>query len=90
MNPPERVLLSPNMIHGPAPLQPRFRLDEPMMPQQIEGYKRMSFAQKFQMLEDMHRCGVAMKMTQLRQRHPEWSGEELERAARRALMYAGD
>lgn len=90
MSPPERALLSPSMIHGPAPLQPRFKLEEPMMPQQIEGYKRMSIAQKFQMLEDLHRSGVAMKVAQLRRRHPGWSGEELEREARRALMYAGD
>jgi hypothetical protein len=90
MKTPERALLSPNMILGPAPLQPRFKLDEPIMPQQIAACKRMSFAQKFQQLENMHSCGVAMKVTQLRRRYPHWSDEELEREARRALMYAGD
>lgn len=78
-----------NPAFGPAPLHPTFKL-EPMLPEQIEGYKRMTVAEKFRQLQAMYRMGVAMKKAQLRREHPDWSDEELERAARWAVIHAPD
>lgn len=61
-----------------------------MHPVQIAGYKRMSAADKFRQMQAMYRAAVAMKVVQFRSKHPDWTEDELERAARQAVMYAPD
>ena len=46
---------------GPAPTHPKFRLDEPLHPFQIAGFRKMTAAQKFRQLEEMYRWGVEVK-----------------------------
>ncbi len=79
-----------NPAFAPAPWHPKFKFREPLHPVQIAAYRRMSAAEKFRQLEGMYRCGVALKITQLRRKHPDWNPEKLEWEARRSLMYAPD
>ena len=79
-----------NPAFAPAPWHPAFRLEEPPHPAQIAGFQKASAAEKFRMLEGMHRMGIALKRTQLRQKHPDWNDEKLEREARHAVMHAPD
>ena len=86
--PPFRLL--ENALTYPAPARPAFRLEEPLHPQQIAGFRKMTAAQKFRQLEAMYRWGVDLKKRQLTREFPSWSSEKLEREARRAFMYAPD
>ena len=79
-----------NPALAPAPLHPKFKLEEPLHPVQIAAYRRMSAAEKFRILEGMYCFGVELKKVQLRKKHPEWDSERLEREARTAMMYAAD
>ena len=49
----------------------------------------MSAARKWELMSRMYHAAIAMKAAQLRERHPDWSAAELDRAARRALLHAG-
>jgi hypothetical protein len=62
---------------------------EPIHPLQIEGFRRMTPAQKLRMLADLYDAGIRLRMEGLRMVHPEWPAERLEREARRSLLYAG-
>lgn len=64
-------------------------MPEPIHPVQIEGFRRMTPAQKLQMVADLYAAGIQLKMAGLRMAHPDWSDEQLEREARRSLLYAG-
>ena len=86
--PPFRLL--ENAFFGLAPSHPKFRLDEPLHPVQIAGFRRMTAAQKFRAMEEMYRWCVGVKKSQLAKEFPSWNEETLEREARRAVMYAPD
>jgi hypothetical protein len=90
MNEMPRFRLLENAPLGPAPMRPQFRLGEPLHPLQIEGFRKMTAAQKFRQLEEMYQWGVGVKKSQLAKEFPSWSEETLEREARRAYMYAPD
>jgi hypothetical protein len=62
---------------------------EPIHPLQIEGFKRMTPAEKLQMVADLYHAGIRLRMEGLRLAHPDWTDERLEREARRSLLYAG-
>ena len=62
---------------------------EPLHPLQIEGFRRMTPAQKLQMVADLHATGIQLRIAGLRMTHPDWSEERMEREARRSLLYAG-
>lgn len=62
---------------------------EPIHPLQIEGFRRMTPAQKLQMVADLYAAGIQLKVAGLRMRYPDWSREQLEREARRSLLHAG-
>lgn len=64
-------------------------MDEPMHPVQIGGLRRMTPAQKLQMVADLYNAGIRLKAAGLRLAHPDWSDERLEREARRSLRHAG-
>ena len=64
-------------------------MDEPIHPVQIEGLRRMTPAQKLQMVADLYNAGIRLKASGLRLAHPDWPDERLEREARRSLRYAG-
>ena len=49
----------------------------------------MSPARKLQMVCELYAAGVRLKAAGLRLAHPEWTQEQLEREARRSLLYAG-
>ena len=63
--------------------------DEPLHPVQIEGFKRMTPAQKLQMVADLYEAGIQLRVAGLRMTHPDWSSERLDFEARRSLLYAG-
>ena len=86
--PPPPIDWPTNPAFAPAPWHPKFKLEEPLHPVQIAGLRRMTAAQKFARLEEMYRLGVSMKAGQLRKQHPDWSEDQIERAARRAIMHA--
>lgn len=68
--------------------EPRGYFDEPMHPVQIEGFRKMSIAQKFDAITMMRETGIKLRIAGLRMRHPDWSEKELETEARKAAMYA--
>ncbi len=64
-------------------------MDELLHPVQVEGFRRMSPAQKLQMVADLYHAGIQLKAAGLRMTHPEWPEERLDREARMSLLYAG-
>ena len=58
-------------------------------PVQIEGFRRMTPAEKLKMVADLYEAGIQLRMAGLRLAHPDWPEERLEREARRSLLYAG-
>ena len=62
---------------------------EPLHPVQIEGFKRMSPAQKLQMIADLYEAGIQLRVAGLRAAHPDWPAERLEFEARRSLLLSG-
>jgi hypothetical protein len=64
-------------------------MDEPLHPLQIEGFRRMTPAQKLHMVADLYHAGIGLKSAGLRLAHPDWPAERIEREARRSLLYAG-
>lgn len=64
-------------------------MNEPLHPVQIEGFRRMTPAQKLQMVADLYYAGIQLKAAGLRMNHPDWSEERLDLEARRSLLYAG-
>lgn len=64
-------------------------MDEQPHPVQVAGFKRMTPAQKLQMVADLYHAGIALKAAGLRMQHPEWTQEKAEFEARRSLLYAG-
>jgi hypothetical protein len=76
------------------PLQHRERkipalMLEPLHPVQIEGFKRMSPAQKLQMVCDLYETGIQLRVAGLQAVHPDWAPERLDFEARRSLLHAG-
>jgi len=90
MNEMPSFRLMENAPLGSTPAHPKFRLDEPLHPLQIAGFRKMKAAQKFRQMEDMYRMGVGVKKSQLAKKFPAWDEEKLEREARRAYMYGPD
>lgn len=64
-------------------------MHEPIHPVQIEGFRRMTPAQKLQMVADLYHAGIRLKVAGLRATHPNWTDEQLEQEARRSLLHAG-
>lgn len=64
-------------------------MEEPIHPVQLEGFKRMTPAQKLQMVADLYQAGIRLRVAGLRMTRPDWPQERLELEARRALLYAG-
>jgi hypothetical protein len=61
---------------------------DPMHPVQIAGFRKMSIAQKFDLITTMRETGIKLRIAGLRMRHPDWPAEKAETEARRAAMYA--
>ena len=64
-------------------------MHEPLHPVQIEGFRRMTPAQKLQMVADLYEAGIQLRVAGLRLAHSDWPAERLEFEARRSLLYAG-
>jgi hypothetical protein len=64
-------------------------MDEPIHPVQLEGFKRMTPAEKLRMVADLYEAGIRLRMAGLRTAHPDWPDEQLAIEARRSLLYAG-
>ena len=64
-------------------------MEEMLHPAQVEGFRRMTPAQKLQMVADLYHAGIRLKAAGLRMTHPDWPEDRLEREARRSLLYAG-
>lgn len=64
-------------------------MHEPIDPIQLEGFRRMSPAQKLRLVADLYTAGIRLKAAGLRLAHPDWSEEQAEWEARRSLLYAG-
>jgi len=62
---------------------------EPLHPVQIEGFKRMSPAQKLRMVCDLYEAGIQLRVAGLRAAHPDRPRERLDFEARRSLLHAG-
>jgi hypothetical protein len=82
--------MKPRASHDPSTAaQPRhLGVDEPMHPVQIAGFRKMSIAQKFDMITTMREQGIQLRIIGMRMRHPDWSEEKLEAEARRAAVVA--
>jgi len=64
-------------------------MDEAIHPIQLEGFRRMTPAEKLRMVAELYHAGIRLRVAGLRMTHPDWPDERLEREARRALLYAG-
>jgi hypothetical protein len=64
-------------------------MPEPLHPVQIEGFKRMTHAQKLEMVCDLYETGIQLRVAGLRMTHPDWPPERLDFEARRSLLHAG-
>jgi hypothetical protein len=64
-------------------------MHEPIHPVQIEGFRRMTPAEKLEMVSVLYETGIRLRMAGLRLAHPDWPDDRLEREARRSLLYAG-
>ena len=64
-------------------------MNEPLHPVQVAGFRRMTPAQKLQMVADLYHAGIRLKAAGLRLAHPDWPEDRLDREARRSLLYAG-
>lgn len=62
---------------------------EPIHPVQLEGLRRMTPAQKIEMVCSLYHAGIALRVAGLKRMHPTIPAEELEFQARRALRHAG-
>jgi len=62
---------------------------EPIHPLQIEGFRRMTPAQKLSMAAALYEAGIQLRVAGLRMAHPDWPVERLEHEARRSLLHAG-
>jgi hypothetical protein len=62
---------------------------DPIHPDQIEGLRRMSPADKLRMVCALYEAGIRLRVAGLRMTHPDWSDERLECEARRSLRHAG-
>lgn len=76
------------------PFRPSRRYDNPRMkeafhPSQVEGFRRMSPAQKLRMVADMYNAGIQLRAAGLRLKHPDWPEQRLVFEARRSLLFAG-
>jgi hypothetical protein len=58
-------------------------------PVQIEGFRKMTPAEKLRMVADLYRTGIQLKIAGLRMTHPDWTETRLLREARLSLLYAG-
>jgi hypothetical protein len=64
-------------------------MSERLHPVQIEGLKRMTPAQKIEMVCDLYETGIQLRIAGLRMAHPDWPPERLDFEARRSLANAG-
>ena len=64
-------------------------MDEPIHPVQLEGFKRMTPAQKLQRVAELYEAGIRLRVAGLRMAHPDWPEARLDFEARRSLLYAG-
>jgi hypothetical protein len=62
---------------------------EAVHPVQLEGFKRMTPAQKLRMVAELYESGIGLRVAGLRITHPDWPEERLQQEARRSLLYAG-
>jgi hypothetical protein len=62
---------------------------ETIHPRQLEGFRRMTPAQKLRMVADLYEAGIQLRMAGLRLAHPDWPPERLDRHARESLRHAG-
>ena len=61
---------------------------EPLHPVQIEGFRKMTVAQKVAKIWSMRESAIGLRMAGLRMRHPDWPEEKVEYEARRWALYA--
>ena len=64
-------------------------MNEPMHPLQIEGFRRMTPAQKLRMVAELYAAGIELRVASLRMSHPDWTEQRLRYEARRSLLHAG-
>jgi hypothetical protein len=62
---------------------------ESIHPEQVEGFRRLSPADKLRMVCALYEAGIRLRMAGLRMAHPDWSDDRLEQEARRGLLHAG-
>jgi hypothetical protein len=59
----------------------------PMTPEEIRILRAMTPAQKLAAAEDMYRAARDIKAAALRQQHPDWSEEEVQRNVREIFLH---
>lgn len=64
-------------------------MHEPIHPEQLAAFMRMSPAEKIQRVAELYEAGILLRMEGLRMRHPDWTDEQLSFEARRSLRHAG-
>jgi hypothetical protein len=69
------------------PQKRNYSADEPMHPMQINGYRRMTPAQKLDALAQLYASACAIYAAGVRMRHPEYSDEEVQREVRATILY---
>lgn len=56
----------------------------------IRALRAMTLEQKFKTANDLYWTARALKAAYLRQVHPEWTEDQVQKAVRNAFLYVGD
>ena len=64
-------------------------MTEAIHPVQLEGFRRMTPAEKLRRVAELYEAGIQLRVAGLRMAHPDWPDERLQHEARRGLLYAG-
>ena len=59
-----------------------------MHPVQREIYRKMSYARKLEIADQLYRTAWELKLSAVRKRHPDWPEERVERKVREYFLYA--
>ena len=62
--------------------------DEPLTPEQVEAYRRMSPAEKLETVNQLYWAERRSKVAAVREQHPGWSEEQVEDEVRRIYLEA--
>lgn len=62
------------------------KMEEKLNPIQIENYRKMTGEQRLQILDDLYECSCTLVAASIKEKSPDISGKELQKAVNRRLI----